>query len=203
MYQDIYQYLQWLYSCIQAHENRIASLEQTIQQMSQELMQLKEKNAIHVDRIEYKFDQLKVETLEGTLNIGLNPNDLSAIEDFAVQNQSLGTPLAPEVQMKRSMKIEQAIYSYLDTHLPAVIAEAQDQLAIPPNDSYLDFIREDIVKQLPGRIDFYLKESSKNRSIDEKSSDEQIIELVKQEIKNGVITFLNNLPDNMKGMNPS
>ena len=36
--------------------------------------------------MEYKFDQLKVETLEGTLNIGLNPSDLQAIEDFSVPN---------------------------------------------------------------------------------------------------------------------
>ena len=34
--------------------------------------------------MEYKFDQLKVETLEGTLNIGLNPSDLQGIEDFSV-----------------------------------------------------------------------------------------------------------------------
>ena len=36
--------------------------------------------------MEYKFDQLKVETLEGTLNIGLNPSDLQGIEDFSVPN---------------------------------------------------------------------------------------------------------------------
>ena len=34
---------------------------------------LKEAPSTKIDRIEYKFDQLKIETLEGTLNIGLNP----------------------------------------------------------------------------------------------------------------------------------
>ncbi len=89
----------------------------------EELQQLKEKPAVHVDRIEYKFDQLKVETLEGTLNIGLNPSDLSGIEDFAVQNQTVSTPFSPKAQMQRSMKVEEAIYQYLETDLPQIIEE--------------------------------------------------------------------------------
>jgi len=30
-----------------------------------------------LEKIEYKFDQLKVETLEGTLSIGLSPTELA------------------------------------------------------------------------------------------------------------------------------
>ncbi len=92
MYQDYSQFLQWVQMTLQAQENRIAALEHTIQKLQEEMKQLKEKPSIQVDKIEYKFDQLKVETLEGTLNIGLNPSDLANIEDFAVQNQSLKTP---------------------------------------------------------------------------------------------------------------
>jgi spore germination protein PC len=200
MYQDIYQYLQWLQSYIYALENRIASLEQAVQKMRAELKQLHEKKAIHIDRIEYKFDQLKVETLEGTLTIGLNPNDLAGIEDFAVQNQSLTTPFSPKAQMQRSMKIEEAIYQYLETDLPQIIENAQQQLAIQPNESYLSFIKEDIIKQLPNRIDEHLKAASQDRSVDSLTMDNQIIELLKQEIQNGVLAFLSHLPENVKGM---
>ncbi len=39
-----------------------------------------------MEKIEYKFDQLKVESLDGTLNIGLNPSNLKeTIEDLAVE----------------------------------------------------------------------------------------------------------------------
>jgi spore germination protein PC len=105
MYQDYSQYLQWLQMCIQAQEQRIQTLENALKKMKEDIKQVNEKKAIHVDKIEYKFDQLKVETLEGTLNIGLNPSELSGIEDFAVQNQSLTTPISPKDQMQRSMKI--------------------------------------------------------------------------------------------------
>jgi spore germination protein PC len=202
MYQDVYQYLQWLQMYIQSQEKRIISLEQTIQKMQQEIKQLDEKKSIHVDKIEYKFDQLKVETLEGTLNIGLNPSDLSGIEDFSVQNQSLNTPFSPKAQMQRSMKIEEAIYRYLETDLPQLLEESQNKLALPPNESYLSFIKQDIIKQLPNRIEYHLKASTtKDRSEENANiSDEQIIELLKQEIQNGVVVFLNHLPENVKGM---
>ncbi|MBT2653818.1 spore gernimation protein [Bacillus sp. ISL-18] len=204
MYQDLNQYLQWMQMYIQSQEQRIAALEQTINKLQKEFKQIQEKPVVHVDRIEYKFDQLKVETLEGTLNIGLNPNDLSGIEDFAVQNQSLNTPLSSKEQMQRSMEVEKAIYEYLETDLPQIIVEAQNQLSIQPNDSYLSFIKEDIIRQLPNRIDFHLKANATKVRSEEKgaSFDEIVINSIKQEIQNGVWTFLNNLPENMKGMKP-
>ncbi|WP_423801473.1 spore germination protein GerPC [Neobacillus sp. SAB-20_R2A] len=201
MYQDMNQYIQWLVRSVQEQENRIASLERAIQQMKDEIKKLNEKPPINVERIEYKFDQLKVETLEGTLTIGLNPNDLSGIEDFAVQNQSPKAPSPPQDLMQRTMKIEEAIYQYLETDLPQIIENAQNQLAIPPNESYLSFIRDDILKQLPNRIDFHFKALSQARTIDVNTIEEQIIELIKKEIQNGVFVFLQNIPDNMKGMN--
>jgi spore germination protein PC len=203
MYQDYYQYLQWLQMCIQTQENRIAALEIALKKIQDEMKQLHEKQAIHVDKIEYKFDQLKVETLEGTLTIGLNPNDLSGIEDFAVQNQSLNTPISPKAQMQRSMKIEEAIYRYLENDLPQIVEETKQKLQIQTNESYLSFIKEDIIKQLPNRIEYHLKaNNAQNRSPENaKVTVEMIIASLKQEIQNGVYVFLNNLPENVKGMN--
>ncbi|WP_413302168.1 spore germination protein GerPC [Bacillus sp. 1P10SD] len=201
MYQDYSQYLQWLQMYIQAQEKRIVTLEATVQKMQEEMKQIKEKQPIRVDKIEYKFDQLKVETLEGTLNIGLNPSDLSEIEDFAVQNQSLNVPPPPKDQMQRSMKIEEAIYRYLETDLPSIVEYTQRELEVPPNDAYLSFIKQDITKQLPNRVEQHLKMNlQNNRSAENENIDDIIIESIKQEIKNGVAIFFKNLPEHVKGM---
>jgi len=203
MYQDYSQYLQWLQMYIQAQEKRIVTLEATVQKMQEEMKQLKEKHPIRVDKIEYKFDQLKVETLEGTLNIGLNPSDLSEIEDFAVQNQQMNVPPPPKDQMQRSMKIEEAIYRYLETDLPSIVESTQRELNVPPNGSYLSFIKQDITKQLPNRIEHHLKANLQNqRSSENTNVDDLIIEAIKQEIKNGVSVFFANLPEHVKGMKP-
>jgi spore germination protein PC len=201
MYQDYSQFLQWLQMTIQAQENRIAVLEQTIQKMREDMKQLKDKPTIQVEKIEYKFDQLKVETLDGTLNIGLNPSDLANIEDFAVQNQTVSTPISPKVQMQRSMIIEEAIYRYMETDLPALLEETKNELNVQLDESYSSFIKQDIMKQLPTRIDFHLKASSTKDRDSDGNPEEKIIELLKQEIKRGIVIFINNLPDNVKGLN--
>lgn len=201
MYQDYSQFFQSVQMTIQAQEKRIAALEKTIQKMREEMKQLKEKPAIQVDKIEYKFDQLKVEKLDGTLNIGLNPSDLSSIEDFAVQNQSVTAPVSPKFQMQRSMIIEEAIYRYLETELSGLFEEAQKELNVHLDPSYLDFIKQDITKQLPTRIDFHLKTAATKDREGDSNTDETIIELLKKEIKNGIMIFINHLPDNVKGMN--
>ncbi|WML27847.1 spore germination protein GerPC [Neobacillus sp. OS1-33] len=202
MYQDYSQYLQWLQRCIQAQEQRILTLENALQKMREDIKLVNEKQAVHIDKIEYKFDQLKVETLEGTLNIGLNPSELSGIEDFAVQNQSLTTPISPKHQMQRSMKIEEAIYRYLETDLPLVVEAVQRELNVQPNDEYLSFVKQDIIKQLPSRIEHHLAAiSASSRSSENTPSDELIIEALKKEIQNGVMVFFSNLPENLKGMN--
>ncbi|PAE42564.1 spore germination protein GerPC [Bacillus sp. 7884-1] len=200
MFQDYSQFLQWVQMTLQAQENRIVTLEKTIQEIQKEIKQLKDKPSIQVDKIEYKFDQLKVETLEGTLNIGLNPSDLQNIEDFAVENQSLKTPIHPKAHMQRSMKIEESIYEYLETELPSLFKESQNQLNVQLDDSYLDFIKQDILKQLPARIDYHIQSTTINRG-SELNPEETIIELIKQEIKKGVLIFINHLPKNVKGMN--
>jgi spore germination protein PC len=201
MYQDYSQLLQWVQTTLQIQENRIAALEQTIHKLQEQLKQLKDKPNIQVDKIEYKFDQLKVETLDGTLNIGLNPSDLANIEDFAVQNQSLKTPIHPKEQMQRSMKIEESIYHYLETELPALFKEIQNQLNVQLDDSYLDFIKQDIMKQLPSRIDYHVQNTPANKREGGQSTEESIIELLKQEIRKGILIFINHLPENVKGMN--
>ena len=74
---------------LEAQDKRILQLEQELKRLTEEISLLKNKPPIHVDKIEYKFDQLKVESLDGTLNIGLNPSDLNNIDELAINNRDL------------------------------------------------------------------------------------------------------------------
>ncbi|MBX9971916.1 spore germination protein GerPC [Cytobacillus firmus] len=200
MNQQLNSYLQQLHAFVEAQEKRIRSLEAAVKKLQEETEVLKSRPPMQIDRIEYKFDQLKVESLEGTLNIGLNPSELQNIEDFAVDNQNIKAPISPNNHMKRTMEIEDAIYQYLESKLPEIVASVQQKLNVNADDSYIAFIKEDIKKQLPNRIDFYIKQQqSANRSTQE-NNNEVIIELIKKEIQNGVHAFISHLPENMKGM---
>ncbi|MEK4278910.1 MULTISPECIES: spore germination protein GerPC [unclassified Cytobacillus] len=193
-------YLQQLHAFVESQEKRIRSLEATVKKLQEETEFLRSRPPMQVDRIEYKFDQLKVESLEGTLNIGLNPSELQNIEDFAVDNKNIKAPVSPKTLMKRSMEVEDAINQYLERELPEITASVQKELNVNVDDSYIGFIKEDIKKQLPNRIDFYLQQQASNRS-EKDVTNEEIIEMIKKEIYNGVHAFISHLPENMKGMN--
>ena len=59
-------------------DQRLKYLEQEIRRLQQENRQLKEAieqlKPMHIEKIEYKIHELHVETLSGTLNIGLTAN---------------------------------------------------------------------------------------------------------------------------------
>ena len=84
MNQDVYQILQSMQAYIYQQDKVLRDLQKKIQTIEETVSEIKKTTFCQIERMEYKFDQLKVETLEGTLNIGLNPSDLQAIEDFSV-----------------------------------------------------------------------------------------------------------------------
>ena len=60
MNQDLYSYSIQMQRFLEAQDKRIMKLEHELKRLKDELAELKNKPPIHVDKIEYKFDQLKV-----------------------------------------------------------------------------------------------------------------------------------------------
>jgi hypothetical protein len=106
-------YLQWQTDQIEALKRRVVLLET-------ELATVKEQKGVRIDRIEYSFDQLKVERLDGTLNIGVTPGGLKSIEDFAINGQS--------GSLGQAGAAESGSGPFPETSMPGVAGEA----AAPP-----------------------------------------------------------------------
>ncbi|EOR24877.1 spore gernimation protein [Cytobacillus oceanisediminis] len=204
---DFYQYSEKMRNYLQLLEKRIKDLEKQVAALTIDLTTIKEKPTVHIDRIDYSFDQLKVETLEGTLNIGLNPEDLSNIEELAInQNSPINQPHAPfyppidpKQMMNRSMDIEEEMNQFIQLELPDIIRKKQTELNMPEEESYVTFIQDDINKQLPTRIQYYLQQGANRKQNGNNLSNEAIIQALKEEMENGVHLFLSHIPDNMKG----
>ncbi|MGM0846812.1 MAG: spore germination protein GerPC [Bacillota bacterium] len=195
-YQQIYQY-------INEQNNRIKNLETLIQELQQDVSALKEKPSINVENIEYRFDQLKVETLEGTLNIGLNPSDLEKIEDFAVEGQP-SAPIPPfkQVDMEDIQKsLMPRVNDYIEKEVPRIISDTEQQLGTSLDESYHDLIKEDIKKQMPQRIQFYIQSMPvhQHRQQEEPVWEDKIFIKIKSDINNAIHSFMSNLPENLKG----
>lgn len=203
--QQYYSYQQ-LYQYINNQNKRISNLETLVSELQKEVTSLRDKPSINVERIEYKFDQLKVETLEGTLNIGLNPSDLEGIEDLAVNKQTLSPspvpPLKQEVDMEGLQKnLMPRIEEYIEKEVPAIITDTEIQLGTSLDDSYHELVKEDIRKQMPQRIQFYAQSMPLHheRQHQETSWEEKIYTKVKSDINTAIFSFMSNLPDNLKG----
>jgi len=68
---DLFAELRQLYQYFQHHETKLAKMEKTLASLIEEIEQLKARPPVRVDRIEYAFDQLKIETLETGSNMHL------------------------------------------------------------------------------------------------------------------------------------
>lgn len=198
MNQEVNQIWQSLQAYIMKQDKKMQQLQQKIYSLEQKIVELQNRPPVHIDKLEYKFDQLKVETLEGTLNIGLNPSDLQNIDDFSVPNKKGYLDLKKRDVL--TADIENSINDYLEQNLLSIMKDAGEQLQIQANDAFHDFILQDIKKQLPDRIEYYLNQPQRFPDSSAEQQKQWIIEQLIKEIHQGVLTFLQNLPENMKGM---
>lgn len=198
MNQEFYYILQSIQDYVFQQDRKIRVLQKKIISLEKSIVELQNRPPVQVERMEYKFDQLKVETLEGTLNIGLNPSDLQNIEDLSLPKQN-GTA-APQERMAMFTEIENSINEYLSENLPAIIEDAGMQLQFQDANTYHEFILQDIKKQLPNRIEYYLNQPIRSENETPEQYTNHILEQLIKEIQQGVSLFLQHLPENMKGM---
>ncbi|RWR14557.1 spore gernimation protein [Siminovitchia fortis] len=195
--------MQQLYFFIERQQKEITQLRKSIQFLTNELKQMKEKPAVTVERLEYKFDQLKVETLEGTLNIGINPADLDSVEDFSVPPGSQQTQAFvrhPDLYDETLEKLNH----YIDNELDTLIKDTEKQIGRNLEEPYIDIIKEDIRKQIPARADHYLGFFSAQPGADLKEEElyEKVYKTLLADINKAVHGFISQIPNQQGGANP-
>ncbi|MGN7469997.1 spore germination protein GerPC [Brevibacillus sp. SAFN-007a] len=171
-------------------------MKQMIEELQQDVQDLKEKQVPSVIKNEYKFDLLKVERLEGTLNIGLNPksND-SGIGDFSI-NQSMDVPNGEKQTAPLFDRVQKEIYRYLTSDAYQVLERIEEECGYPLNDDYRDFILGDIKKQIDQRIRHYVNQLQTDEWEPEQLDAwvEKTVQKVKRDIEKTCESFIKNLP---------
>ncbi|MBU5443526.1 spore germination protein GerPC [Paenibacillus sp. MSJ-34] len=189
------QRVQHLERTVKQLNETVSNLEQTVRQSQADIDSLKQRSHTTIERIEYKFDQLKIETLEGTLNIGIAPEGGKSIEEFEVNGQSLDQLTGPQ-QTDLFDGVQQQVVRYLHEEVPRQLALAQQQHALALEANYADTVIEDIRKQIDGRIRYYISGSdyeAEGGNPDEEMS--MIAEKVKRDIDEGLSRHIQSLLD--------
>lgn len=188
MYMDpkFLQWLQEMHAILLWQNEQIYKLEQLLLKQQAELVELKESYGTHIEKIEYNFDQLKVETLEGTLNIGLTPNGMNAIEDLAVPISSSQNPPDPEEAHDGTPdfmypQIQNKVRRYINHELEKDLETLEVKYDKKLDDQVKAEIIRDIQRQVDNRIQVYLKQLRGSAQDEQVQTD--IVKRVKRDVR--------------------
>lgn len=182
---DYYDYLSQLHQTVTAQQNKIHDLEKKIFDLNEAIRELQSRAPTHIEKIDYHFDQLKIETLDGTLNIGINPNDLQTMDELSVNGKPL-VQLEHLLNKNQNLfhQVQQYLYQFIGSELPSIIEKHE------LNPSFIPSIQQDIIQQLPQRIQFYLnryEQQLRGKSLEEQQN--FIISNVKKDIEEAIQSF--------------
>jgi spore germination protein PC len=189
-------YFEQLARFLQHQDKKIKSLQIMIDDLEDEINMLKDKKNTTVEKVEYKFDQLKIETLEGTLNIGINPNGDGAFEDFEVENEKINVNQQSSIT-KLKDRLHHHLFSYVDQQGLEELINIEKRHNQTLDENHREMLLNDVKNQLDERLNFHLKENETKILQDtEKETDleHSILASVQTEIKKGFETYMQQIP---------
>ncbi|SHG22187.1 spore germination protein GerPC [Ornithinibacillus halophilus] len=194
---SMYDWNNYLYELNQSNQyllQKIQELENRINEMEEKL---EENKSTNIEKIEYKFDQLKVEHLEGTLHVGLSPSDLANIEDLGLgqQNSAFSNPIhkIPPVPPAagRHPSLINRLNKYLHEDGPKLIQNLAKKNNHPVDSDFEKLLIQDMEKQLPQRIQFY-ETRAHDQKIPNNNVPNYIFEHIQKEVTHSIETYMKN-----------
>ena len=185
-------YLVKMKQMLEDQNDRIKVLELQIKKLKQQITVL----ADEPKTVEYKFDQLKVEKLEGTLHIGIGHSAESKdlIEQFNIGQNTVQMPGKMErsvIENPNYREMIKAMDEFFIKEAPVYLQSLENKINVPLDEAYRVFILEDVQRQVPGRIKHYL---TKYEPKDERGR-KDILQKTKEDIYRGIETFIVHLKD--------
>lgn len=128
---------------------------------------------------------MKIEKLEGTLNIGITPNEGNNLDEAIVNGKPIGqqeegAPTATAL----SDKIRPEILKYVQEEVPSQFSRLEKEQNLSIDENYIQMVTQDLLNQMDGRINDYVSQlptSEEGRGYTEEES-ASIVEQIKRDI---------------------
>ncbi|WP_085506923.1 spore germination protein GerPC [Thalassobacillus devorans] len=172
------QYMEQMMKQLQEQQKEIKALYQKLESLEQNHS---DQPRTVIEKIEYNFDQLKIESLEGTLHIGLTPQELSEIDDASVWRQQ--NPIQKAAPKPDNQQVLEELDHYLTEQGGSIIRSLATHHEVDMNQQIEQSIVQDIRNQLPSRIEHYENQ-------DPKPGAETIVQQIKTEIEHSIAQYL-------------
>ncbi|MFD2042724.1 spore germination protein GerPC [Ornithinibacillus salinisoli] len=190
---NIYDWNYYLYELQQANQQQQNQLRELQERINKLESMVQEKNSHMVERVEYHFDQLKIERLDGTLHIGLSPSDLANIDDLGLGNNQFTSNNANPNSNSNStqQKIMTDLTNFLHQDGPNMIQNLANEYQCPIEVQYQSMLIQDMEKQLPQRIGYYTDEAKQHRdSLTDEELHNYVCDKVKKEIYHSLAKYM-------------
>lgn len=137
-------------------ELKLRQMTDQLADMQKQLDEIKNKPPLH---IEYHFDQLKVNQLEGTLNVGLSPQGMQGIESFEAPNPACWNvaKTQPEEPLPPIRGLQDEMSAFMSANSLNVLMETERQFGVALEEDHRRRVIEDVRKQLNERVHYYAR----------------------------------------------
>ncbi|MYL47617.1 hypothetical protein GLV94_18410 [Virgibacillus halodenitrificans] len=187
MHGDWTTYLNELHQYMKKQERMIIDLEKRLFDLESATQKA---NSTTIEKIEYNFDQLKIERLDGTLHIGLSPSDLANIEDLGLPKNPASSSSQPPFSHQ---KLQTELSQYLQQNGAEFIRNMANHHNRAIDREYESVLIQDITKQLPERIVYYEQKAlQENKNIADEQLHHYIATQIKHEIQQSLAKYMEN-----------
>lgn len=180
-------YFQQINNALRAQSEKIQQLEQQLRDLQEDVNSIKNNKTASIGPINYHFEQLKIEKLEGTLNIGITPNDGNNLNEAMVDGKSLGEQ-NEGTTASIADTIRPEILKYVQEDVPAQFTRLEQEQNLSIDERYIQMVTQDLLNQMDGRINEYVsqlptREEGREYTAEESAS---IVEQIKRDIVTAV-----------------
>jgi spore germination protein PC len=181
---------------------KLLQLEKELQSIKEQLQSLQAAPKTHVERMEYNFEQLKVENLNGSLLIGLSPGTAEAaegmngagagkIEDLWIQNQHAeDVAIDGQAPPSLSEQIKDDLFRYIRDDIAPSLDDRAKELHVALTEEDAKSIVEDMIRQTEERIQVYIQQKKWSAASNEEEWKRQIMQRVMLDVRQAVDSYI-------------
>ncbi|MBO9596777.1 MAG: hypothetical protein J7559_02980 [Cohnella sp.] len=142
-----------------ASEQMLQQVTSQLQTLQKQLDDVRSKPPLH---IEYHFDQLKVNRLEGTLNVGITPQgmpDIESLETPGNANWSVGQAPAEDAGQEEDDPLgsmQNEMVRYMDSEGTQALIALESRYGIALDEDHRAKVVQDVKGQLRERVRYYV-----------------------------------------------
>ncbi|WP_339314586.1 spore germination protein GerPC [Paenibacillus sp. FSL R10-2734] len=179
-------YAQQVFNALRVQSEKIQQLEKQLQDLQRDVDSIKNNKSASIGPINYHFEQLKIEKLEGTLNIGITPNEGNNLDEAIVNGKPLGGQ--EEGTTAITDKIRPQILKYVQEEVPSQFSRLEREQSLSIDEQYIEMVTQDLLNQMDGRINEYVSQLPTGEEGREYTEEEStaIVEQIKRDIVTAV-----------------